>query len=361
MKKVAVIGICLEQLKGRHGLSALEASGHNFGNMLFTNAAYDQIKNCSHIGFSFNPEKINANYDAILIPAANWINTTQDWGGLGELIKKTNLPVTIMGLGAQLDSLSDYKRIPKGTKNFLTTISDLCHSIGVRGEFTASVLKKLGIKNVDVLGCPSIFSNGKLPEIRMNGLNRIKRIGVGPTRYNIPEITSSNMYDKQRLLYQFALNNANSLYFQSEAFEISILNRDETSDLSKAVKYYGTNSEIELIDSIMVKGKYHTHLDQWISDVMKEDIFIGTRIHGVIAATLAGTPAILITHDKRTEELAEAMAVPSISINDFRIESLLSMNDFVSCFDFEKFSRRTETNFKRFKQFYAKNNLPSNF
>lgn len=360
MKKVGVVSIDLSRLKGRHGLSALSASGNNSGNMLFTSAAYNQIKNCLHIGFNFDPVKTRANYDAILIPAANWINTSQDWGGLGQLLKETDLPVTIVGLGAQLDSLSDHEKIPMGTKDFLRTISGLCETIGVRGEFTANVLKELGINNVEVLGCPSIFAGGKLPNIRTNQLNSIKRIGIGPTRYDIPKISAANMYDKQRLLYQFGLASANSLYLQSEAFEISLLNRENLEGMSRAVKYYGVNSKELLIDKLMIKGKFHTDLDHWISDVMKEDLFIGTRIHGVIAATLAGTPAVLITHDERTRELADTMAVPNISIENFRLESLYSIDDFVALFDFEKFMRRAANNYIKLKKFYKLNSLESN-
>lgn len=361
-KNVGVVGIDLNGLTSRHGSDALKASGNNFGNMLFTNAVYKQLKGCEHLGFNFDPAKVNEKFDSIVIPAANWINLSQDWQQLADLIDATALPCTAVGLGAQLSSVEESKSVPKGTRKLLSVLSERSASFGVRGEFTAEVVQSFGINNAEVLGCPSVFYYGRTPEIRKADVGGVCNVGVGPTRYVFPTSENIRFSDKQRQLYQYAIRNASSIYFQSEAFEISVMSREvpnQDTELAKA--YYGIDDYEELKRRILVKGRYHRDLEHWISDVKRDDIYIGTRIHGAVAATLAGTPAVLINHDKRTAELALAMCVPSISIEDFEISMLYDLPNFVSRFDFEKYTRRSDLNIKKLARFYTANGLQSIF
>lgn len=357
-KRVGVVGISLNKLKGNFGSKALELSGNNFGNMLFTNAVYKQIPSCKHIGFSLDVDKVKNEIDHIIIPAANWVNPKEDWGFLADALEKIDLPVCVVGLGSQLDNLDQAEQIPEGTQRFIKVVSDRCSSIGVRGHFTESVLHKLGIKNVTPLGCPSIFFNRKVPELRTNFPTEDIRIGVGPTRYGLPKPSQLRSADKQRQLYKFALEHGSSIYFQSEAFEIAFLNREDITDkYNDAVAYYEVKSSGDLSSKLLTKGKYHKDLDQWLADAIKDDIYIGTRIHGAVAAILSGTPAVLITHDNRTRELANIMGIPSIDIEMFEISMLNDMNQFIGSFDFTGITKISQINIERFRNFYHANGL----
>ena len=53
----------------------------------------------------------------------------------------------------------------------------------------------------------------------------------------------------------------------------------------------------------------------WFSHLAEYDFSFGTRIHGNIAALLAGTPAVLLAHDSRTLELADYHQIPHRVIN----------------------------------------------
>lgn len=360
MKKVGIVGIDLTNLPNVKGKDALDASGNNFGNMLFTNAAYQQIYNALHIGFKWDPAKVREQCSSIFIPAANWINIKQDWGWLADLIEETDLPCTVVGLGAQIDTLEDVKAIPLGTKKLLSVIAERSTGIGVRGDFTAQVVRDCGLSNIEVLGCPSIFTFGHVPKLRNVVANEVSRIGVGPTRYVLNKINDTNRLDKQRLLYQFAIREASSIYYQSEQYEIQELARENLRDNEQdalAQSYYGISNQSKLSNALLEKGKYHTSLSSWLADVRKDDVYVGTRIHGAIASTLAGTPPLLITHDNRTRELAETMAVPCVDINNFCISSLFDLPELINSLDYDKYTRRSELNFKKLYKFYLNNNL----
>lgn len=361
MKKYGVIGIDLRRLKGEFGTQALKLSGNNFGNMLFTNAVYNQIPNCTHVGFGFDPAKVRAEYDGFVIPAANWINVKQDWGFLADLLDAADLPVCVVGLGSQINSEEDFLAIPDGTKKLLQVLSRLSVKIGVRGEYTQSVVERLGVKNSVSLGCPSIFLKNEAPSVRPLPDSGDIRVGFGPTRYILPKLGGRVPDEKQRDLYRYALRYANSIYYQSEQFEIACMNREVISDhIEAAMAYYGVDDEKFLVDAIMKRGRYHKDIDQWIADAKKDDLYIGTRIHGAVASILAGTPAILITHDNRTNELARAMGIPALSIGKFEIDDISCLSEFVKSFDFKATETYLSNHVSVLRNFYYENSVDSN-
>jgi hypothetical protein len=48
----------------------------------------------------------------------------------------------------------------------------------------------------------------------------------------------------------------------------------------------------------------------WIDELRGYDFAYGTRIHGNVAALLAGTPSVVLTHDSRTLELCRYFDIP---------------------------------------------------
>lgn len=90
-------------------------------------------------------------------------NLKLPYEGIISLLKKCGKPVVVAGLGANSFSGFDtdfHKMLNPRLVRFLGELSDLCPNIGIRGEFTSEVLKKLGIRNTQVIGCPSFFETG---------------------------------------------------------------------------------------------------------------------------------------------------------------------------------------------------------
>lgn len=64
------------------------------------------------------------------------------------------------------------------------------------------------------------------------------------------------------------------------------------------------------------------------------DLTFGSRLHGNIAAVLAGTPALLVTKDSRTRELAEYHHLNAI--HESKLNEKLTLQELVEQQDFHR-------------------------
>ena len=124
--------------------------GLNTGNFLFANACRHLIKGTTKtgVGTNFDPNHVNKNYDALVIPAANWINNYSDWSPLIKTLSKLKIPLLVLGLGVQSSSFDKKDlKINKSSKDLLKVISDKSELISLRGFFTKKCCDELNIKN----------------------------------------------------------------------------------------------------------------------------------------------------------------------------------------------------------------------
>ena len=80
-----------------------------------------------------------------------------------QLIRRLRIPVVIMGVGAQSNLRYQTERlgpVEESVRAFVSAVLDRGPSIGVRGEFTHDYLRGLGFRDVEVIGCPSMFFDG---------------------------------------------------------------------------------------------------------------------------------------------------------------------------------------------------------
>ena len=140
--------------------SVMDATGGNTGNVAFVYGARKIVGNSlTRLNWGWAPNDVRASVDQLLICCANQLGTHADLGVWADRLADFNLPVTLLGLGAQAHDTKTFPELPKGTLRFLEVISSLRPSDGpnvaARGDFTKRLLAKHGVES-EAAGCPSL-------------------------------------------------------------------------------------------------------------------------------------------------------------------------------------------------------------
>lgn len=293
--------------------------GTNSGNLLFSDAAHkllltpDTEVTSNGIRTDSSKERaaqINDQYDAFVVPLANAFRPSFEasLARLTRLIEQLSIPVVVMGVGAQVAADYDTERlksIETSVKQFMKAVLKRSASVGVRGELTAGFLNELGFKDVDIIGCPSMFLYGDtFPEIRKTGAgitdaSRIA-INVSPDASRVGPIAAI----AQRAYERFD----DLAYYAQNLTDAELLLWGDTS----AEKGLAPELPTAAAHGLLRDDKTRVPTDPygWMAELRERDFAFGTRIHGNIAALLAGTPAVVLVHDSRTLELCRYFGIP---------------------------------------------------
>jgi len=299
---------------------------NNTGNLLFQHAFIRSIyqpgvaSHCIQDGpfTDGDIERINAEFDAIYLPFANafrvnYKSVLKNWG---RAVRKLKIPVVIVGVGAQCesdDAVRELGPINDDVRDLCDAVLDKSSSIGVRGQFTANYLNELGVRNVDIIGCPSMFYFGaQLP--------RPKPVDFADPRlvaFHFSPQSPANF--RSRNEHVDALFSAMLDFLGSQPDAGCTYIAQDTQELEQRVwnvkgmtlaRYAPALAEIATL--------YPLDPHVWIQDLKSFDFALGTRIHGTIAAVLAGIPSLILCHDSRTSELADCSASPGSILRSMR-------------------------------------------
>lgn len=334
----------------------MEAYGHNTGNIVFCQALLRSIRDAKLGGYGPSADDVSES-DVVVIAAANWIRVGGDLGWLGKSLEKHQLPVVIVGLGTQAEIGGAIPDLPPQTVRALKMLAERSTSMSVRGAFTAKVLAHYGISNVVVTGCPSLLLAGanapKAPRLR-----RIewRDCAIHATRSGFHE-----GLELEAFLYRQAIKHDADLILQSEAPELSSLwpgaDRNMLAQMELMLpSIYQT--DLETARSYLARrGKVYGNVDDWRTELSQKQFCVGTRIHGTIAALVAGANATLIARDARTLEMARAMNLPYVKKNQINTARDLSLERLYSPGGMRKFQYGYPGYRKRFVKFFKANGL----
>jgi Polysaccharide pyruvyl transferase len=256
---------------------------------------------------------------------------------LARNIERAGLPVVVFGLGSQADlnSPSEFTVAPE-TVRLLQVISGHSRKIAVRGTFTAEACVRLGIKNVEVIGCQSIFWH-RSPQFSW------KLSNPAPDARNRIAFNFTDALLEANLINQ-AIGRGDDFIGQQNDAEEDLKAQAEGAASVLPNKF---NWAVEMafkkgiIDQQQYEHWIRHHFYQfrqpepWLEHLRRYCFSYGTRLHGNMAAMIAGTRALWIVHDMRTKELCDHFGLPFVELKEVcggaNLEALFDRADYSRC------------------------------
>ena len=291
----------------------------NAGNLIFSMAAHRILETAttSVTADRFSVDRrgadaINERYDAYVLPLANAFRPSYEATliRLTELIRRLRVPVVVLGVGAQAGltgSTGRLRPMERSIREFVSAVLDHGPSIGVRGEVTRDFLVGLGYRDVEVIGCPSLFFEGDRLRVtkRRATLDRDARLAINISPY---------VTEMGPIVARHVERYPNLITIAQDIDTLEMLLWGETvADVEP-----DDPRPIHVDHPLVRDGRVRTFVDPWpwIESLRDVDFSFGTRIHGNIAALMAGTPAVVLAHDSRTLELARYFEIPHRLLSD---------------------------------------------
>lgn len=291
----------------------------NSGNLMFNDGAFHAVSAPgTEVVVSdlrrVDPAQVDAEFDHVVLPLANAFRPqfADRLAAMTRLLKRITVPATVLGVGAQSSHDFSTEQLAPGepaARRFASAALDRGPSIGVRGAFTAEWLRSLGFADVEVIGCPSMFRHGpELPRaastLEPGALDGTSRVVLAMDRHD-----EGAAWDLARR----ALGAHPRLEYVAQTtadLELLLWGR---SRREPPASWVPTTLDHPLLSED--RTRFFLDVRTWVEHLRGADFVVGTRIHGNLAAILAGATAHVITHDSRTRELAEHFELPSTPLH----------------------------------------------
>jgi hypothetical protein len=343
--------------------------GTNSGNLLFSDAAHKLLlterTEVTSNGIRTDPSaerarQINEEYDVFVVPLPNAFRPQfqASLDRLSTLIEQLTIPVVVLGVGAQAGhdyGTEELRPIEDSVRRFTRAVLQRSASIGVRGELTASYLRGLGLtdREVDIIGCPSMFLYGdtfptpRQPSV-IDAASRIA-VNLSPDAIPVGDVAGIARYAHERFPHL--------MYFAQNLVDAELLFWGDTSQAAG----HHDGFPLQLTHPLFQEDKIRVPLDPrtWIEDLRGYDFAYGTRIHGNVAALLAGTPAVVLAHDSRTLELCRYFDIPFRMLTHLPAE--VDPAELYERADFTGLLNGHKERFRRLTDFLDKNSLENTF
>lgn len=291
-------------------------------------------------------EQINSKYDAIIYSAANLLSIDYKTviAEISQIFKKSRIPIYVISVGAQAEDYSclDFlvSNIKYETKDFVETIYSTGGEIACRGYFTKMVLDQVINNTASVVGCPSLFQNGC-------------NISIQKMQEPVCPVFNGLLINDKELFEEYP----NSAFIDQdqwikECYDVSSYDISSVKVLRTLIERKG-EFETRLFLSNRIKLFYDVPDWKRFLQQSRFNFSCGTRIHGNIMALLSGIPAMVLTVDTRTQEMAEYYEIPyeKYEKKHFDVAELYHK------LDYNIFNKNYKEKFRKFESFLVNHNL----
>jgi hypothetical protein len=252
-------------------------------------------------------ERINGEYTDIILTAQDYLRA--DWPeeifatALYNL-RQTSLPLIVHSLGANSFGGRDdelHTKLSGPQLAFFKEVGERSTSIAVRGEYTADVLTRMGIRNFSVTGCPTHFVKGAGRQFVMRPWDADKHVGVGGYFPHAEHCQLHYYFQDERIF-------AKALYFNDDYDEDDF--KHHSMDFIAYPQYHAFTHQV-LLALRDRRASLFADIGLWERDIAaRVNLLVGTRVHGAIMALNAGIPAIVTSGDMRATEMCDLFGIP---------------------------------------------------
>ncbi len=303
-------------------------------------------------------DEINSTCAAFVCPLADMFSV--EWIGflrlLTDLIRRLRIPCVVPCIGGRdLHGADSPESFDADVSEFVRAVLDKSAVLGVRGESTARLLRRLGFeegRHFVVLGCPTLYAYGPgLPPLPTHGGIRFDRCAVSLNHRADPELWRF----VERCGGLFGRADLVSQWFR-EPFHFMLTDRRWSRDFFAERPAFA-----ETVARYADRGRMRFFLNRkpWAGFLQSCDFVVGNRIHGVLLALLSGTPAAVVPFESRTMELAEFHGIPVLLPREG--ESDAALRERIAALDYTELLRRQRIGFEAYHSFFRRNGIATAF
>lgn len=256
------------------------------------------------------------------------------WKMLSGIGDKPLVPISV-GVHSRTDSTKI--NLHPDTVKLLRTISERA-ILGVRGEYSAAVLERLGILNLKIIGCPSLYY----------GMDDTFRLEKKPFREGMKTaVNFRTFYGSLRPaeceFLTYAANRRMPFAEQTQQ-ELSLENCQNNLP------------QYEYLSAWLKEQKrVFFEIDPWVEWLRQFDFSMGSRFHGNVLAVMNGIPALTMVIDGRMQEMTRLFRLPTMDAKDFSMDKPLSY--YYDLADFTEFNAVYPKRLAAFRDFLRRNGL----
>jgi glycosyltransferase involved in cell wall biosynthesis len=242
-------------------------------------------------------EKIN-DCDAAIICGTNLYQQRFTCGLTEEIVRRIHCPIIPLGIGTS-DTIGQIPRMDRAGVRAIAAIHRKCRVGSVRDVSSMRFLKKIGIHNVQVTGCPVLFHGLRQPDFRNRGDGKVS-VSI---RARLLHIASKYRDKQKQALQELCRRFHPDLVIQSPYDQ-------------KLAEQLASEFKLTIIQDSQWQA------DPYVQSVLTQSGTVGFRLHYGMLSLAYGCPTWFVAHDSRVVEFCKLVGLPFHDIRTLSTDNL---------------------------------------